>query len=159
MSLLASAIATSHRGFPLFQYAANILRPSDLRAVCPRLILTNQPMFFPILELCSHEFDAIYVLFQNDTEAKRYALPKNVYALNNTYHYIGDTGRIVTSDLDNRHADIYVVHANKLPTTISKDKTYIRGTNVMDLRFTNGSRVIANEFGHPGYQKDRIYYE
>ena len=111
------------------------------------------------MEWCSTEFEATYILFQSDADAAKYKIPKNTYALNNTYHYIADTGRIVTPNLDNKHADIYVLNEKELPTAICKDKTYIRGTNVMDLRFTNGSRIVANEFGHPGYQKDRIYYE
>lgn len=164
MSLLASAIATSHRGFPLFQYAAGIVHPTQLKPVCKRLILTGQKgsleQHLPLLEWCSKEFDATYVLFESDADAAKYKTPKNTYVLNNTYHYLADTGRIVTSNPRNDHADIYVVDKmTNLPSHLYKNKTYLHGTGTMDLRFTNNAHILSNEFGNPGYQKDRIYYE
>lgn len=148
---------------PTFQFASYVRKASQIHpGLSPNLILAGGTGPYgasvDLLKWCSNVFKATYVLLDQDADAQIFKMPDNVYAINQTYHYLGDTGYILTDNQSNTHADIYVVRNIRDITSVPKNKLIVAGTGVCNLSYTNGGQIVANQCGHPLFTTKDVFF-
>jgi hypothetical protein len=148
---------------PLFQVASHVRKANQIHpGISPNLILAGGTgpygASLDLLKWCSSTFKATYVLLDQDADAQVFKMPPNVYAINNTYHYLADTGYILTDNLKNDDATIYVTQTPKVITHVPRDKVFVTGIGAGTWTYTNGSQIVANQFGAPGFTANRLFF-